>query len=66
MCAIALSTRPSVILFDEPTSALDDAGKKNFENLVHNLDWECCMLFVSHDEAQVARVANSVWRLVEK
>jgi len=66
MCAIALSTRPSVILFDEPTSALDDAGKKHFENLVHNLDWECCMLFVSHDEAQVARVANSVWRLTEK
>lgn len=66
MVAISLSTKPPVILFDEPTSALDDAGKVMFEQLVSSLSWHCCILFVSHDESQVGRVASSVWRLVEK
>ena len=50
----------------KPTSALDDGGKGMFEQSVSSLSWHCCILFASHDESQVGRVASPVWRVVKK
>eukprot|EP00929_Paragymnodinium_shiwhaense_P070655 TRINITY_DN35792_c0_g1_i1.p1 TRINITY_DN35792_c0_g1~~TRINITY_DN35792_c0_g1_i1.p1 ORF type:complete len:615 (+),score=81.13 TRINITY_DN35792_c0_g1_i1:242-1846(+) len=65
MLALALSTRPPCILLDEPTSALDETSKRAVEDCIKNLDWKCCIVWVTHDEQQAARVATSRWRLVD-
>ena len=45
---------------DEPTSALDEAARRRVEDLARGLNVELglTMVFVSHDLAQVRRVAD--------
>ena len=57
-----LANRPSVLLLDEPTSALDEALKRKVERAIlevaalHTLT----CLWVTHDNAEAARVAARV------
>ena len=52
---------------DEPTSALDEAARRRVEDLTRELNSSLglTMLFVSHDLAQVERVADRVVLLSE-
>ena len=65
--ARALALEPEVILMDEPTSALDGAARLRVEGLVRDLNRQLglTMVFVSHDLAQVGRVADHVLFLAE-
>jgi putative ABC transport system ATP-binding protein len=67
MClARTLATRPEVLLLDEPTSALDAAAAQLLESLARALaDDGVPMLWVSHDAAQVGRIADTVVRLAD-
>ena len=60
--ARTLANTPSVLLLDEPTSALDEASKAEVEQLileiVRGTNLSC--VWVTHDRAQAARVANRV------
>ncbi len=55
----AVERRPAVLLLDEPTAALDAAARDAVEALVGDLlAAGTAVLWVSHDEAQAARVAS--------
>lgn len=59
--ARALIVGPEVLLMDEPTSALDGAAAAALERLARELvDAGVPVLWVSHDSAQVARIADRV------
>ncbi len=60
--ARALALGPEALLLDEPTSALDEAARSRIEELVRDLNARLglTMVFVSHDLAQVERVADRV------
>lgn len=59
--ARTLITRPEVLLLDEPTSALDEEAARVIEQVVRELARDgVAVLWVSHDQAQVRRVADRV------
>ncbi len=62
LIAMALTRDPKVIIADEPTTALDVTVQKQVIDLLNNLQTELgfAMVFVSHDLALVAEVANSI------
>lgn len=58
----ALLSRPELLLLDEPWAALDEALRNRIlgyiERVVH--EWEIPILFVSHDQGSVRRLAEWV------
>eukprot|EP00539_Tryblionella_compressa_P018047 CAMPEP_0178869800 /NCGR_PEP_ID=MMETSP0747-20121128/6730_1 /TAXON_ID=913974 /ORGANISM="Nitzschia punctata, Strain CCMP561" /LENGTH=1277 /DNA_ID=CAMNT_0020536865 /DNA_START=151 /DNA_END=3984 /DNA_ORIENTATION=+ len=60
LIAVALASRPKVLLFDECTSALDKASKVLVEQSVieHLENHGGGMLWISHDEQQAQRMLN--------
>jgi ABC-type sulfate/molybdate transport systems ATPase subunit len=65
--ARTLALEPEVLLLDEPTSALDEAARSRIEDLVRDLNARLGLttVFVSHDLAQVQRVADRIVVLTE-
>jgi ABC-type sulfate/molybdate transport systems ATPase subunit len=65
--ARALALEPEALLLDEPTSALDEAARRRIEELVRDLNTRLglTMVFVSHNLAQVQRIADRVVVLAE-
>ena len=62
--ARTLATDPRVLLADEPTSSLDPDATAELERLMRGLaDAGVPVLLVTHDEAQLARLADRVVRL---
>ena len=63
--ARTLANQPEALLLDEPTSALDQAAKNEVEetilSVINNQSVTC--ILVTHDEAQVRRLAERVLRL---
>ena len=59
---MALTRDPKVVIADEPTTALDVTVQKQVVDLLNRLQHELgfAMVFVSHDLALVAEVANSI------
>jgi len=57
-----LANQPSVLLLDEPTANLDLENTKKVEHIV--LSWlrehGAACLWVTHDQAQIARIAGRV------
>lgn len=64
--ARALALRPEVLLMDEPVSALDEAARRRLEELIRDLNGRTglTILLVSHELAQVERVADWVLLMV--
>ncbi len=62
LIAMALTRDPTVIIADEPTTALDVTVQKQVIKLLNDLQAKLgfAMIFVSHDLALVAEVANYI------
>jgi len=60
--ALALITRPSVIIADEPTTALDLLSQLEVLRLLERIraELQCSIILVSHDLAVVRRIADRV------
>lgn len=58
LLAIALASRPQVILLDESTSAMDPTSKMQVERTVQDLcaKFGMCAIWVTHDEVQSERI----------
>ena len=56
--ARALATRPRVLLLDEPTGSLDPLSTQTIEELVYELRKAICVVIVTHNMQQAARVSN--------
>lgn len=58
----ALANEPEILLLDEPTSALDEAAKLGVESLLESLihQHHLTCVWVTHDAAQAARMADKV------
>ncbi len=64
----ALENKPKVLLLDEPTSALDEVNRQRVESLIARLkqDKNMAVVWVSHDQAQLERVADVRVNIVNK
>lgn len=56
--ARAIAVRPEVILMDEPCSALDPIDTLQIEELIRELKQNYCIVIVTHNMQQAARVSN--------
>ena len=56
--ARTLAVNPEVILMDEPCSALDPIATAKIEALIENLKQQYCVIIVTHNMQQAARVSD--------
>jgi phosphate transport system ATP-binding protein len=57
--ARALAVDPEVLLMDEPCSALDPIGTARIEETIESLKDQYCIVIVTHNMQQAARVSQS-------
>jgi phosphate transport system ATP-binding protein len=57
--ARALAADPDVLLLDEPTAAIDPGNGFKFEEALYALRSELCLVLVTHDQRQAARIADT-------
>ena len=62
MTAMAMSCRPDILVFDEPTTALDVTTQIEVLALIRKLihEYRTAALYISHDLAVVAQVADRI------
>ena len=62
-----LSNRPRVLLLDEPTANLDPENTRRIEAVIaeYRNSHNAAVIWVSHDEEQVRRVANRHYEVVD-
>lgn len=56
--ARSIAVRPKIILMDEPASALDPVSTSKIEELIAELKKEYCIIIVTHNMQQAARVSD--------
>lgn len=63
--ARALVSQPKLLLLDEPFAALDALSRERLQDLLHDLrrEFGFAMLLVSHDIAEVAKLAEEIFVL---
>jgi phosphate transport system ATP-binding protein len=56
--ARSIAVKPKIILMDEPASALDPVSTAKVEELISELKQEYCIVIVTHNMQQAARVSD--------
>lgn len=67
MTAMAMSSRPDLIIFDEPTTALDVTTQIEVLSAIRNIvhEYGTAALYITHDLAVVAQMADRIMVLKE-
>lgn len=62
MIAMAIASKPELLIADEPTTALDVTIQKQILDLLLNLkeEYNMSMLFITHDLGVIANIADSI------
>ncbi|MEO7366884.1 MAG: phosphate ABC transporter ATP-binding protein [Gemmatimonadaceae bacterium] len=63
--ARALATKPRVLLLDEPTASLDPLSTQTIEELLYEMRKTICVVIVTHNMQQAARVSNRTAFMLE-
>ncbi|MEP6506885.1 MAG: phosphate ABC transporter ATP-binding protein PstB [Gemmatimonadales bacterium] len=63
--ARALATKPRVLLLDEPTASLDPKSTQTVEELLYELRKTICVVIVTHNMQQAARVSDRTAFMLE-
>lgn len=63
LLAVALASRPPVLILDEPTANLDPQARGEFIRALRSVDTETTVLLASHRLDEVEMVADRVWIL---
>lgn len=58
--AVALATRPQLLLLDEPAAGMSPAESQRFAELVHSLPEDLTVVIIEHDLELVFRLADRV------
>jgi branched-chain amino acid transport system ATP-binding protein len=58
--ALALATRPQILLFDEPTAGMSPAETADITRLIQNLPRDLTMLIVEHDMDVIFSLADRI------
>ncbi len=58
--ARAIAVSPEALLMDEPCSSLDPISTAHIEELIHELRKKYCIVIVTHNMQQAARVAQKI------
>ena len=63
--ARALINKPEILLMDEPLAALDLELTKKLQDYILKIqkEWEITMIMVSHDIAEIIKMADEVWMM---
>jgi len=65
LLANALDPLPELLILDEPASGLDENAARWLDDTLTSFKGEMTVLMVSHDSAQVRRVADRVTDLAQ-
>lgn len=62
MTAMALATRPDLLIFDEPTTALDVTTQIEVLVTIRDIvaEFNCAAMYITHDLAVVAQMADNI------
>ena len=62
MTAMAMSSKPDLIIFDEPTTALDVTTQVNVLATIRNIvkEHNTAAIYITHDLAVVAQMADRI------
>lgn len=63
LLARAIVSEPRLLILDEPTTYVDKHFEEELEQLLPRLQLKSALLVVSHDAAQIARLANRIFRI---
>lgn len=66
LLANALDPLPELLILDEPSTGLDEAASRWLDETLVSLKGEMTVLMVSHDTAQVRRIADHVTDLAQR
>ncbi|MCL2841510.1 MAG: ATP-binding cassette domain-containing protein [Defluviitaleaceae bacterium] len=59
--ALLMQNKVNFLILDEPTNHLDIDSREWIENAVD--DWDCTMLFISHDRYFLNKFASKIWHM---
>jgi molybdate transport system ATP-binding protein len=66
--ARSLVQLPQILLLDEPLAALDEKMRSQLQNFLKNWQkkYEMTMLLVSHDQNEIAILADEIWNIKDR
>ncbi|MFC2155959.1 ATP-binding cassette domain-containing protein [Acidobacteriota bacterium] len=68
LLAMAIAVKPRLLILDEPTSALDSDSRKDFMELIQNLQrkYAVAILLITHDLSILKHIADYIYIILQR